>query len=182
LKINKTFIKRSSIKIKNQNKKNENWNTKNKEVKHVLFRLGKRKEWGKRSPVTNHPLIIITCHTMRKRTQRRFQWHGGRACVATGRHHTRCSKRVDASHAQTHYEQAWTTFLNKKLRIQNKKNKILPMSLKFIKNRCERIKIPLNVCLILLVLKGKNIFLLYSKKWKDRKINDKKFYFFNFKG
>jgi len=38
--------------------------------------------------------------------QRRFQRHGGRACVATGRHPIRCSKRVDASYAPTHVEQA----------------------------------------------------------------------------
>lgn len=76
---------------------------------------------------------------------------------------------------------AWT-FLNKKLRIQHKRNKMLSISLKLTKNQYERIKIPLNACLILPVLKGKIIFLLHSKKWKDIKIIYEKFCFFNFKG
>jgi hypothetical protein len=118
LKTNKTLTKRSRIRTKIKRIRNE---IEIPKIKRIFFFIWERKEGEKKkkwSLVINCPSTAFTCHTRRKKTWWCFHHHGGKTGLATRRHRTCHQNGTNTSHALMCDEHAPTTFLNKKLIIQ----------------------------------------------------------------
>jgi hypothetical protein len=166
IKINKTFTKRWRIKIRNKKNKDWSWNTNNKENQTVNFKGEERKEDKKKPHWQQTTPSLSICHTNRKRAQRHFQWHGGRAFLADKRCHTRHLKCVGTFYVLVYAPYMMKTFFIKITTNLYKKTKFSSMKLEYNKKSSEKTESPIDACFNFFYFKCKVVILLCLKKWK----------------